>query len=36
MEFESRNDVSIAEYIGMIRLKTAVLLGGALKLGAIT
>ena len=36
MEFESRNDVSIAEYIGMIRLKTAVLLGGAMKLGAIT
>jgi geranylgeranyl diphosphate synthase type II len=36
MEFESRNDVSIAEYIDMIRLKTAVLLGGAMKLGAIT
>lgn len=35
MEFESRNDVSIDEYINMIRLKTAVLLGGALKLGAI-
>lgn len=35
MEFESRNDVSIAEYIEMIRLKTAVLLGGAMKLGAI-
>lgn len=35
MEFEQRDDVSIAEYINMIRLKTAVLLGGALKLGAI-
>ncbi|WP_145861445.1 polyprenyl synthetase family protein [Pedobacter suwonensis] len=35
MEFEGRDDVSIAEYINMIRLKTAVLLGGALKLGAI-
>ncbi|RZJ75382.1 MAG: polyprenyl synthetase family protein [Flavobacterium sp.] len=35
MEFEQRNDVSIAEYIEMIRLKTAVLLGGAMKLGAI-
>ncbi len=35
MEFEQRNDVSIAEYIDMIRQKTAVLLGGAMKLGAI-
>jgi geranylgeranyl diphosphate synthase type II len=35
MEFEGRNDVSIEEYIDMIRLKTAVLLGGAMKLGAI-
>ncbi|UKT65191.1 polyprenyl synthetase family protein [Pedobacter mucosus] len=35
MEFEMRDDVSIEEYINMIRLKTAVLLGGALKLGAI-
>lgn len=35
MEFELRNDVSIDEYIEMIRLKTAVLLGGAMKLGAI-
>lgn len=35
MEFESRSDVSISEYIEMIRLKTAVLLGGAMKLGAI-
>ncbi|WP_256004711.1 polyprenyl synthetase family protein [Pedobacter deserti] len=35
MEFESRDDVSIAEYLNMIRLKTAVLVGGAMKLGAI-
>ncbi len=35
MEFENRNDVSIPEYIDMIRLKTAVLLGGSMKLGAI-
>lgn len=35
MEFERRTDVSISEYLEMIRLKTAVLLGGAMKLGAI-
>lgn len=35
MEFETRDNVSIEEYIEMIRLKTAVLLGGAMKLGAI-
>lgn len=35
MEFENRLDVSIAEYLEMIRLKTAVLLGGSLKCGAI-
>ena len=35
MEFETKTGVSIDEYIEMIRLKTAVLLGGALKLGAI-
>ena len=35
MEFEDRTDVSIDEYIEMIRLKTAVLLGGSLKIGAI-
>lgn len=35
MEFETRDDVSIPEYINMIRLKTAVLVGGAMKLGAI-
>jgi geranylgeranyl diphosphate synthase type II len=35
MDFESRNDVKIQEYIEMIRLKTSVLLGGALEMGAI-
>src|ERR1700733_337729 len=35
MEFETRNNVGIDEYINMIRLKTAVVLGGALKIGAI-
>jgi geranylgeranyl diphosphate synthase type II len=35
MEFETRNDVNIDEYINMIRLKTAVVLGGALKIGAL-
>ena len=35
MEFEQRADVSITEYINMIRLKTAVLVGGSMKLGAI-
>jgi len=35
MEFEERQSVSIAEYIEMIRLKTAVVLGGALKIGAL-
>lgn len=35
MEFEQRDDVTIEEYIEMIRLKTAVLLGGALQMGAI-
>jgi len=35
MQFETRDDVHIDEYINMIRLKTAVLLGGALKIGAI-
>lgn len=34
MEFEESEVVSIPEYINMIRLKTAVLLGGAMKLGA--
>lgn len=35
MDFESRMDVSIAEYLDMIRLKTAVLLACSLKLGAL-
>lgn len=34
MEFEEEEVVSITDYINMIRLKTAVLLGGAMKLGA--
>lgn len=35
MEFEHRNDVTEAEYLEMIRLKTAVLLASSLKIGAI-
>lgn len=35
MDFEHRYDVSVDEYLEMIRLKTAVLLGCACKLGAI-
>jgi len=35
MDFESREDVSINEYLEMIRLKTAVLLGASLKIGAL-
>ena len=35
MDFESRDDVQIDEYIEMIRLKTSVLLGAALEMGAI-
>lgn len=36
MDFEARNDVSLSEYIEMIRLKTGVLLATALKFGAVT
>ncbi len=36
MEFEHRDDVSVEEYIEMIRLKTAVLLGASLRLGALS
>lgn len=36
MDFEVREHVSVAEYIEMIRLKTAVLLGAALRLGALS
>lgn len=35
MNFEQRNDVTEAEYIEMIRLKTSVLLACALKMGAL-
>ncbi len=35
MEFESRDDVTIPEYMEMIRLKTAILLACALKTGSI-
>lgn len=34
VNFETRQEVSIPEYIRMIELKTAVLLGGALEMGA--
>jgi geranylgeranyl diphosphate synthase type II len=34
MDFETRNDVTVDEYIDMIRLKTSVLLGCACSLGA--
>jgi geranylgeranyl diphosphate synthase type II len=35
MDFENRSDVTIPEYLDMIRLKTSVLLGGTLKIGAL-
>lgn len=35
MDFELRNDVTVSEYLKMIELKTAVLLAGSLKIGAI-
>lgn len=35
MNFEITEDVSVAQYLEMIRLKTAVLLGGSLKIGAL-
>ncbi|SIN64821.1 polyprenyl synthetase family protein [Algoriphagus halophilus] len=35
MNFESISNVKVSEYINMIRLKTAVLLGCALKMGAL-
>ncbi len=35
MEFEKRDDVTVEEYLEMIRLKTAVLIGGSMKIGAI-
>lgn len=35
MDFENRNDVTLNEYLNMIRLKTSVLLGCACEIGAI-
>lgn len=35
VDFETRNDVTIAEYLKMIAYKTAVLVGAAMKMGAI-
>ena len=35
VDFETRNDVTIPEYIHMIRLKTSVLVAAALQMGAI-
>lgn len=35
MDFEERSSVQTAEYLEMIRLKTAVLLGASLKIGAL-
>jgi len=35
IDFETRDDVTIEEYINMIRLKTSVLVAAALKMGAI-
>jgi geranylgeranyl diphosphate synthase type II len=35
VDFETRNDVTISEYLNMIRLKTSVLVAAALKMGAI-
>ncbi len=35
MDFEQRDDVTVAEYMEMIRLKTSVLLGAACRMGAL-
>ncbi|HMN32850.1 MAG TPA: polyprenyl synthetase family protein [Chitinophagaceae bacterium] len=35
MDFEKRNEISVEEYLNMIQLKTSVLLGMSLKLGAL-
>lgn len=35
MDFETRDDITLDDYLEMIRLKTAVLLAGALKIGAL-
>lgn len=35
LDFENRNDVSVAQYLKMIQYKTAVLVGAALQMGAV-
>ena len=35
IDFENKDDVTFGEYLNMIELKTAVLVGAALKMGAI-
>ncbi|MBC6993647.1 polyprenyl synthetase family protein [Neolewinella lacunae] len=35
VDFETRSDVTVGEYLSMIERKTAVLLGGALEMGAL-
>lgn len=35
MNFETRDEVTLPEYLRMIELKTAILLGGAMKIGAL-
>ena len=35
MEYELRQEVTVAEYMEMIRLKTSVLLGASLEIGAL-
>lgn len=35
LDFENRDEVAIADYLKMIEFKTAVLVGGAMKMGAI-
>lgn len=35
MDFETRDDVTVDEYLGMIKLKTSVLLAASLKVGAL-
>jgi len=35
VDFETRNDVTVTEYLKMIEYKTAVLIGAAMKMGAI-
>lgn len=36
MDFESRNDVTVNQYLKMIGLKTAILIAASLKIGALT